>query len=531
MEKKIKKLITVVVILIILAALAIAFYSYIKEKEIKEEKKKVEKPIPAKPKPKYNWTVMVYTDMDNVQFGIFPTSLWGITWPVFESASYLMPSNIPVIVLFDGMTDGDSRLLSLSERKVLDDKGAVIPESREVNYGDPQTMTNFINWVTNEYPARQYLFVVCHHYGWEGYNPDESSPGALNMDMMTLPETKDALENAGIHMDVLWIEACSATQLENLYQYQPYFSYIVANEDAIDFMEMLLRPFVVLNQLAQNPEMTPKQVAVALTENYPLFTPTLLTNQFSALTYNLLPTAPSSRTPLYRVFPFALRNIWTPTQFTIDCEGIDKVKTAVDRLASFMKDNIKDFSGEIKSARRSVREYSLMPWYVDLYGFAERLYKNTDNERLKSLCQNVMDAVDGAVVAERKLSFDNYRGFLIQFPLTEKEYEREMYNEFDPTNTYWDLEFAKDTQWDEFLAVYFQKELPSYNPLPPRVPAITPLRNDQPLGGIIYILCQPITSILGPILSIIFSLFRPIIVPLYLCIARICILPHCACLP
>jgi hypothetical protein len=182
-----------------------------------------------------------------------------------------------------------------------------------------------------------------------------------------------------------------------------------------------------------------------------------------------------------------------------------------------MRDNLEDLAPVIQSAREGTKEYSLFPWYIDLYVFAERLCKITDDEMLKSKCQDVMNAVDKAVIATRKLPFDSYRGILIQFPLTAREYASEMCNEFDPTTTYWDIEFAKDTQWDEFLQAYFEK-VPSGVVMPF-------LRNNQPIGAAIYAVLQLIIPILEPILAVAVPIVGPIVSEIYSKIAEIIIHP------
>jgi hypothetical protein len=398
-----------------------------------------------------SWTVILYFGMDNIQFGTFPTDLWGLSDNLLAGGASLSRPDFPIIMLYDGTEIGDTYIINLENRTIIDDRGEVIdPQSHEVNYGDPDTMSRFIIWAARRYPARHYLLGLCHHYGWKGYNTDESSPGPIGMDILTIPEHAAAMEKvseAGIHIDVIWFEACSITMLETLYQYARDADFVVGGEDTIDFFELVIRPFRILARIRKDPGLSPLKLAQTLVEKTPVVTPSLFTNQLTPYTFALNPGSPGDRAKIGRLF-----DIWLPTQFAFSGKGINEVAEAVDSLAGLLIRHLTEERQNIEFCRKRAKEYSLSPWYIDLWDFACLLEERTSNIELKKACAELKDRISSAVVAEKKLFFDqHHHGILIQFPLTREEYECQVRNEFDTINSYADLEFAKDTLWDEFM--------------------------------------------------------------------------------
>jgi hypothetical protein len=402
--------------------------------------------------PANEWTVILYLGMDNIQFGTFPTDLWGLTDNLLAGGSALARPDYPIIILYDGQDAGDSIIINLKDRSLVDDGGVVIDsDTPEVNYGDPGTMSSFIIWAAEKYPARHYLLGLCHHYGWKGYNTDESSEGPLGMDIITMPEHAESMQEvreAGIHMDIIWFEACSINMLETLYQYAQDVEFIVGGEDTIDFFELVTRPFRVLAAIRKHPRMSPQDLAGALVEKTPVITPSLVVNQFTPYSFALNPGSPGESAELGR-----LCDLWLPTQYAFSGSGIRDVAKDLDGLAALLIEHLSDERENIISARRKAKEYSLSPWYCDLWDFAELLKKRTSNSDIKSACENLKLSIDHAVVAEKRIFLDqHHHGILIQFPVSRAEYERHIENEFDQGNSYADLAFANDTMWDEFMA-------------------------------------------------------------------------------
>jgi len=411
-------------------------------------------PLPPEPFP---WTVILYFGVDNVQFGAFPTDLWGLTDHLLAGGAALMRPQVPVVMLYDGTQIGDSQIIELSRRTAVDDQGEVIPsDTREVNYGDPATMARFILWAARRYPARHYLLGLCHHYGWVGYNTDERSPGPLGMDILTLAEHGQAMDRvraAGVQIDVIWFEACSITMLESLYRYGQDAQFVVGNEDTIDFYELVTRVVRMVRWLSRHSEATPEEVAERLVAATPVLTPALAWNQLTPLTYSINPKSPGYRKgkPLWP-------QLWLPTQFAFSGPAVLEVAPALDRLARALLQELPGSRPVILQAREQAREYTLSPEYVDLVDFCEQLKRQDLGPEVESACLEVKQAVEGAVAAAKKFKNDRrHHGVLILFPARGPEYRRAIANPFDPADHYSNLQLARDTQWDEFLAEFFAR--------------------------------------------------------------------------
>ncbi len=416
----------------------------------------LQQPVEGHGKTESYWTVILYFGMDNIQFGTFPTDLWGLTDNLLAGGASMAGPDFPIILLYDEMGAGNSKIINLRDRTLVDDRGEVIdPEIKEVNYGDPDTMAGFIVWAARNYPARHYLLGLCHHYGWKGYNTDESSPGPIGMDILTLPEHAAAMEKvreAGIHIDVIWFEACSINMLETLYQYGHDADFVVGNEDTIDFFELATRPFRIMGHIRNHPLMTPRETAEALVEKTPMITPSLLINQVTPYSFALNPNSPGEGAGLDR-----LHDLWLPTQYAFSGQEVKDVARSLDELASLLMKHIAEERQNIEAARRESKEYSLSPWYIDLWDFCDLLEKRTGDSDIKAACADVKSGIELSVVADKKLHFDrHHHGILIQFPLGREEYERHIRNEFDDENSYADLKFAQDTLWDDFMQEFFK---------------------------------------------------------------------------
>src|SRR6056297_1874828 len=99
---------------------------------------------------------------------------------------------------------------------------------REVNMADPNTLSDFIQWSKQKYPANHYALMVADHgYGWRGLIIDQTSDG----DFMTLKEFAGVLENAEPKFDLLLLNACLMQMMEVMYEIQDSGSNVVVGSE------------------------------------------------------------------------------------------------------------------------------------------------------------------------------------------------------------------------------------------------------------------------------------------------------------
>lgn len=94
---------------------------------------------------------------------------------------------------------------------------------------DPDTLTDFISYTENRFPADRYFLIFWDHGGGSvtGYGYDELFKG----DNMTLDEIGGALKKAGCEFDLIGFDACLMATLETAHVVEPYADYLIASEE------------------------------------------------------------------------------------------------------------------------------------------------------------------------------------------------------------------------------------------------------------------------------------------------------------
>ncbi len=96
---------------------------------------------------------------------------------------------------------------------------------------DPKTLSDFIRWGVDNYPAERYMLVLWNHgagpvYGF-GYDEWQGDYAAL-----TLNEMQQALkENSDVHFDFIGMDCCIMSSLETYHVLQPFCDYAILSED------------------------------------------------------------------------------------------------------------------------------------------------------------------------------------------------------------------------------------------------------------------------------------------------------------
>ena len=91
-----------------------------------------------------------------------------------EAEASIDDKKINFIVLFDGQKKGDSKIMKVVKdpngmnknivSQTIDDKGAIIPkDTKEIDSGDYKTVSKFVTWGVQNYPAKKYAFMSWDH--------------------------------------------------------------------------------------------------------------------------------------------------------------------------------------------------------------------------------------------------------------------------------------------------------------------------------------------------------------------------------
>lgn len=140
-----------------------------------------------------------------------------------------------ILVYAGGASEWQDRGLSGEECTVLllTDTGFVPVDTYPAeNMGDPLTLSSFLNYGFDFFPADSYSLILWDHGGGPvlGYGVDENF-----RDLLTLDELSEALgDSVGAHMTKLeWIgfDACLMSSLEVVSVLAPYANYMIASQE------------------------------------------------------------------------------------------------------------------------------------------------------------------------------------------------------------------------------------------------------------------------------------------------------------
>ena len=95
---------------------------------------------------------------------------------------------------------------------------------------DPATLSSFITWCAENYPANRFDLIFWDHGGGSlsGYGYDEKNPRAGSM---TLTGIRKALSTAGVTFDFIGFDTCLMATLETALVAADYADYLIASEE------------------------------------------------------------------------------------------------------------------------------------------------------------------------------------------------------------------------------------------------------------------------------------------------------------
>jgi outer membrane protein assembly factor BamB len=312
-----------------------------------------------------------------------------------------------------------------TETNAIDDWGDGTG-GREVNMGDPNTLASFVSWAVENYPAESYsLILPTHGTGFRGFGYDMTP----QLDNVSLLELKEALESAGTRFGVIGFDACYMGLIEVAYQIKDYTDYVVASQEATPYGGW---PYhTISGDLVNVPAMSGEALAGTIVTRYAEY--------YGADA------------------PEAQRDAIT-TVAAVCTVGLDVLAAKLDEFAQKLESGLATYRAQIRQSRDSVEWYSLATSiqyyeniYVDICHFAELIKQNLPDQGVRDSADSVINALNNAVISEWHYHPDgkhpNSHGLSIYF--TKEDHPERQYD-----SKYDDLDFAKQTHWDEFVRRY-----------------------------------------------------------------------------
>jgi hypothetical protein len=214
------------------------------------------------------WTVMVYMSADN---NLEPDGIHDFN----EMETVGSTDDVNIVAQFDrtpgydgtnGNWTGTKRFYVTKDNDMSTISSRELADLGEQDMGDPQTFINFTTWTADHYPAQHYLVVFWDHGGgWYGVCWDDTDKDYLNLDNVS-----DGLSALSAHLgrpvDVVGFDACLMAGIEILYQIRGLCD-IACTSGTTEPNEGWPYDWI-LPSLAMKPSMTPRELAVEITNDY-----------------------------------------------------------------------------------------------------------------------------------------------------------------------------------------------------------------------------------------------------------------------
>ena len=128
----------------------------------------------------------------------------------------------------------------------------------------PESLTDFIAWSAENFPADRYLLVLWDHGGGTlgGFGYDENFPD----DTLTLSQMASAVAQSGVKLDLISYDACLMATLEVGYAFAPSADYLLASEETEPGEGWYYTD--ALSALSENPAMPTVELGARLIDSY-----------------------------------------------------------------------------------------------------------------------------------------------------------------------------------------------------------------------------------------------------------------------
>jgi hypothetical protein len=416
---------------------------------------------------KPQWLVMIYLAGDN------NLESNGID-DFYEMNLASNNNNLAICVLFDRSSAYDTSYNNWTETRLYRiAKTAPIYESYgELNMGNVSSLNTLVNGCRSYIAAYNEALVIWDHgAGWmpratdsinnntpslpdiplliQGDSIRKKGVAVDNGDYLTVEELRNALASitsSGGKLKLLGFDACLMGNIEVAYDLRSYYDIMVASEEVVPGDGW---PYdTILTQIASTTD----------------------TEGLGSLIVNRYYDASTDNSTMSAIRSTKIENF------------VNKVSLLAEQLISLMPSN----KAQIGAARSSAQVFEWVetgPRYIDIYDFADKIASQvpaaaTQANAVKTAI-GTPGTADSLFAAEKHRNQDQFgghniphdgaHGITIYFPSTKNDIEN-LY--WDVTHNYYNnymnigsypanLLFTADKQWDDFLKVYFDSDLPT----------------------------------------------------------------------
>ncbi|OGR50837.1 MAG: hypothetical protein A2049_02145 [Elusimicrobia bacterium GWA2_62_23] len=364
-------------------------------------------PLPGRPKAPAKWTVMVYVNAKNnlETYGLKDVNEMEMVGSTPDLNIVAELGRINGYAANDGDWKGSRRYLVRKDADVNKINSPVVMEIPKSDMGKWENLVEFVKWAQANYPAQRYALVVWNHgSGWN--KAAEAAGKGISYDdetgsHITTQQLKQALAATG-KIEILSMDACLMQMMEVAYEARTGADYIVASEETEPGDGYTYNTW--LAPLAAKPAMTQAELSKVMVDSY--------TDHYQSI--NQGATQSSIRTEnLYKLGQ--LTNAWVSA--VMASGEVANVKNARTKAQAFYYSSNKD-----------------------LGHFVKLVNDGTQNAGVKAAGAELLAFLNGSVIYHNRATgskYANATGLAIYAP--------SYY-----TAAYDDLQWAKDSNWDDF---------------------------------------------------------------------------------
>ncbi len=292
-----------------------------------------------------------------------------------------------IIVLTGGCKSWKNSIISSRNNQIyqIKDGGLKLLKDNAGNKAmtDPENLTDFIGFCTENYPANRNMLIFWDHGGGSlsGYGYDEKNPNAGSM---TLAQIDSALKKADTKFDFIGFDACLMATLETDLMAADYADYLIASEETEPGVGWYYTNW--LTALSKDPGMSTVDIGKNIVDDFVSVCARSTPNQKTTL--SVVDLAELSRT--------------VPDEF----------KSWASSVTEQIKNN--DYK-VVSDARQGAREFARSSKIdqIDLIHFTE----NLETQEGKALAETLRKAVK---YNRTSVNIDHANGVSIYFPYQKK---------------------------------------------------------------------------------------------------------------
>ncbi len=392
----------------------------IEGQNISEKELKTKKPMKGIKQTK-SWTFMVYMAGDNDLEEVAITDLNELEYGLNQSG---LAEEMNIIVVFDRHPNYDSsngnwigtRYYEVIPDDALDgniDSTLVGPSLGEQNMGNPNTLTNFVNWTLTNYPAEHYALVFWDHgSGIDGLCYDQT-----DNDKLTYAEIHSALVtvnntlNERLYFDFMGADICFGQLFEVAWQMRNFTRYYVASE-AEEEWEGWSYDLSFASFEGTSP--TPEEFIIAIVDGVEAF------YEGEQQNYSTLSV--------------------------VNCSALPTLFEALRSLDDSLIEMMDVYRDKISNALTETLIFSALYDVIDFYDFIRHLKIEIAHPTLQNQLDTISATADDVIVYEYQGSYysSSASGIAITFP-----------DQGDNHNL---LDFGLDTHWNLMIEAFYDSE-------------------------------------------------------------------------